>query len=247
MAEGMFRSRLPEPTVRIFTDFDGTMTQEDVGRELFRHFCGQDVFDAVRRRWDDGELTAPEAYDALCRSIPFLREKQLQDFLEPYAVDPSFPRFAEWCARQGYPLLVLSDGADRYIDILLDSAGVDIPYVSNRMHLTDSHPVMEFPYFDPRCPQIANCKSNHVALTAQDDDTIVYIGDGTSDFEAAQYADMVFARGALERYCQEQNITFRRFYSFTTVREVLSHMISQNALRRRKRAEVRRRSLWSGG
>lgn len=247
MRETGFRSHIPEPTIRIFTDFDGTMTREDVGRELFRHFCGSTVFNHIRSRWVDGAMTAPEAYDALCRSIPVLRETDLRDFLLPYEIDPSFPRFAEWCAERNYPLLILSDGADRYIDILLNKAGLSMPHLSNRMHLTPTSPDMEYPHFDPRCPSIANCKSNHVALRAQDDDLIVYIGDGASDFEAAQYADMVFARGALEQYCQEQNITFRRFYHFTTVREVLSLMISQNTLRRRKRAELRRRGLWSGG
>jgi 2-hydroxy-3-keto-5-methylthiopentenyl-1-phosphate phosphatase len=106
---------------------------------------------------------------------------------------------------------------------------------------------MHFPYYDPRCPDIAHCKSNHVALLARDEDIIVYAGDGSSDFEAAQYADMVFARGALETYCQEQNITFRRLYSFAAMRDQLDTMLQQKTLRKRKRAEVLRQQLWSSG
>lgn len=247
MQEHSFTSKMPPPTIRIYTDFDGTMTQQDVGADLFRHFSGEEYFEEIRGRWKAGELEAPVAYQALCKRISSLTMQQLRQFLEPYEIDPAFPRFMRWCEENGYPLLVLSDGVDLYIDILMERAGMEFPYLSNTMRLTGGTPLMDFPYFDSRCPEVAHCKSNQVALRSQEDDIIVYIGDGTSDFEAAGYADMVLARGALERYCQEQNITFRRFYNFTTVREILSLMISQNTLRRKKRAQVRRRRLWSGG
>ena len=242
-----FSSRMPPPTIRIYTDFDGTMTQKDVGADLFRRFSGEEYFEDIRGRWKAGELEAPAAYQALCRRISSLTMEQLHAFLEPYEIDPAFPRFKQWCEERGYPLLVLSDGVDLYIDILMERAGIEFPYLSNTMRLTGGAPLMDFPYFDSRCPDVAHCKSNQVALRSQEDDLIVYIGDGTSDFEAAGYADMVFARRSLETYCQEQNITFRRFYNFTTVREILSLMVSQNALRHRKRAKVRRRQLWAGG
>jgi len=240
-------SRLPDATIRIFTDFDGTVVPEDVGELLFRHYCGDEKFEDIRQRWDAGELTAQEAYGQLCRTIPRLTRGDLEEYCASFMIDPAFPRFAEWCAREGYPLLILSDGLDQYIDILLSRAGVQVPFLSNILELGDASPAMRFPHADPRCTALGNCKSNHVALRSQDDDLIIYIGDGSSDFEAAQYADLVFARGSLETWCQEQNITFRRFYNFTTVRDVLSHLISQNRLRRRKRAEVLRRQLWARG
>lgn len=242
-----FRSRLPEPTVRIFSDFDGTITDEDVGEDLFRHFCGDAAFEAIRAQWDSGALTAPEAYGRLCEAMGEIGTGDIRRFLERHAVDESFPRFVQWCAGEGFPLQVLSDGLDAYIFPLLEAAGVDVPVLCNRLEIRDGRARMHFPYYDGRCPEIAHCKSNHVALLSQDDDIIVYVGDGSSDFEAAQYADMVFARGALERYCQEQNITFRRFYTFAALRDQLATMLQQRTLRRRKRAEVLRRQLWSRG
>jgi len=247
MTSPRFQSTLPEATVRIFTDFDGTMTSEDVGRELYVHFCGSACFDRVRESWLEGVLTAPEAYRQLCAAIPRLTTEMLSDFLVSHEIDPSFPGFAEWCAREHYPLYILSDGVDAYITPLLEKAGVQVPVISNRMILGDGSPEISFPHFDTRCPEIAHCKSNHVALLSRDEDIIVYVGDGTSDFEAATYADLVFARGELERYCQEQNVSFRRFHNFTMIRQQLSAMISEKRLRRRKRAEVRRQQLWARG
>ena len=238
---------MPASTVRIFMDFDGTMTREDVGEELFRHFCGTEYFDAVREQWVAGKLSAIEGYTRLCEGAMELTPTALQDFLGRYEIDPSVPRFISWCEEQGFPCTIVSDGSDAYIEPLLQRAGVNIPVISNELRWERGRPVMRFPHSDARCPGIANCKSNHVALLSQDEDLIVYIGDGDSDFEAAQYADFVFARGTLERYCQEQNITFRRFYNFTTVRETLSLMLRQRKLRRRRRAEIHRQQLWARG
>ena len=43
---------------------------------------------------------------------------------------------------------------------------------------------------------------------------IFFAGDGSSDFEAAERADMVFAHRTLARHCSEQKIPFREFTDF---------------------------------
>lgn len=237
----------PSPTIRIFTDFDGTVTHEDVGKALLRRFSTEARIDEVLADWFRGAVDAVATYRRLYADMPGLTPEKLERFLADVEIDSSFPRFATWCTERGYPLVIVSDGFDAYIEPLLARVGVRAELRVNRMRLGNGAPELEFPYADPRCPQLANCKSNHVALLSRDGDLIVYVGDGSSDFEAASYADLVFARGALETWCQEHNITFRRFYSFTTVREVLSDLIERNKLRQRKRAQVLRSQLWSTG
>lgn len=246
MPDRQFATR-PSPTVRVFTDFDGTVTDTDIGDALLRHFCGEPLFDEILRQWHDGTCTAVEAYRRLFDAIPRLTGAVLDEWLRDYSLDPSFSRFVEWCDRRDYPLMILSDGFDAYIQRMLQREKLDVPFRANRLLLGSGAPCVEFPYTDQRCPQHANCKSNHMLLHAQDEDLIVYVGDGTSDFDAAMYADLVFARGVLEHWCQERNISFRRFYSFTTVREALSDLIDRRALRPGKRARVLRRQLWSTG
>ncbi len=235
------------PTIRIFTDFDGTITHEDVGEALLRRFCTETRIDELLDAWARGRVNAVDTYRHLYAGVPQLTGEMLDGFLEDYEIDPSFVRFVAWCAERAYPLVVLSDGFDAYIDRLLRRVGVRVETRINRMRLGSGSPDLEFPYSDPRCPQLANCKSNHVALLSRDEDLIVYVGDGSSDFEAASYADMVFARGALESWCQQHNITFRRFYSFTTVRDVLADLVERKKLRPGKRAQVLRRQLWLTG
>ncbi|MBE0644236.1 MAG: MtnX-like HAD-IB family phosphatase [Bacteroidetes bacterium] len=244
---GVSSTDRPQPTVRIFTDFDGTVTREDVGEALLRHFSTDEDIDATLERWSRGEVNAAETYQRLYAAAPHLTESALDAFLVGFEIDPSFARFVDWCREHRYPLTVLSDGFDAYIERLLRRAAVEVEVKANRMRLGEGAPELDFPYTDRRCPQLAHCKSNHVALLSQDEDLVIYVGDGSSDFEAAGFADMVFARGPLENWCQEHNITFRRFYSFTTVRDILSALIDQRKLRPKKRAQVLRRQLWSTG
>ncbi|HOJ02980.1 MAG TPA: MtnX-like HAD-IB family phosphatase [Bacteroidota bacterium] len=240
-------ARLPRPTVRIFTDFDGTVAPMDVGEELFRHFCGEAHLRATLHAWEAGELSGVAMYRRLLAGARGLTREALRGFLDGMHIDAHFAAFAHWCETEGYPLVVLSDGFDAYIEPLLLRAGVRVALRCNEMRFDGDEVVLHFPHADERCRETANCKSNHVALLSRDEDRVVYIGDGRSDFAAAEYADLVFARGRLEPWCQERNITFRRFENFRDVLHVLSGMIATHRLRRRAHAGLLRKQLWSTG
>jgi 2-hydroxy-3-keto-5-methylthiopentenyl-1-phosphate phosphatase len=236
------------PTLRIYVDFDGTMTKEDIGADLFRHLCGASHFDAVTGRWEKGEIDGITMYTELADKASSLSHADLHAFLAAYTLDPAFHDFLSWCEQCGYPLVILSDGFDLYINPLLEREGLSLPLRCNGMTLTDDGRMrLHFPWAHERCLQSANCKAHHVALLSRDEDRIVYIGDGRSDFEAATLADMVFAKKALETWCQQENITFRRFTDFNDIHNALSTLIRQGRLRRRKRAEILRRQLWMSG
>jgi 2-hydroxy-3-keto-5-methylthiopentenyl-1-phosphate phosphatase len=238
---------LPAPTIRIFADFDGTISPHDIGALLFRRLCGTEVFDSISARWIDGEFGGVEMYRQLAEAAVYADEHILGEFLNDYDIDPAFPAFVDWSGTYGYPVTVLSDGFDAYIEPMLARHNLRLPVFCNLLRFRQGRMRMEFPFADERCPRTANCKANHVALHSRDEDIVVYAGDGRSDFEAATMADLVFARGALETQCQKENITFRRFSTFNDVRIILSGLISQGKLRRRKRAELQRRQLWASG
>lgn len=238
---------LPHPTVRIYTDFDGTITPDDIGALLFRRLCGDSVFDAITAQWSDGQYTGVEMYTRLAASATPAGESILTDLLVDHDIDQSFPAFVQWCDAHGYPVTILSDGFDAYIEPMLARRDLRLSVRCNTLRFEHQRVIMEFPFADERCYRTANCKAHHVALLSRDEDLVVYVGDGRSDFEAAAMADLVFARGLLETHCQMENITFRRFSTFNDVRIILSGLISQGKLRRRKRAELLRRQLWTSG
>lgn len=233
--------------IRIYCDFDGTIVREDVGDKFFEHFSGPEMW-ADNKLYCDGEIPSDELYRRNIARIGAISQQDVDAFCAEYSVDPTFVTFTGWAEEQGFPLMIVSDGFDAYIEPLLARAGLAVPYVANAFRITaDGKPKVAFPHRYPDCTCSANCKRNHVLLNSADEDYIVYVGDGRSDFCPARYSDLVFARGTLETYCQEDNISFRRFDSFDDVRNVIETLTAKKRLRKPKRAELLRKSVWMSG
>lgn len=239
------RTRHP---LRFFVDFDGTIVREDVGDEFFRRFSGERTLSDTLERVQAGDLTMPDAYRLLVAALPPLTSQDLDAFCADFEIDPTFIDFLLWTEAEGHPLLVLSDGFDFYIDRLFARAGI-APRVSCNLFALgdDGHAALRFPHFDAAFPATANSKSTHILAGSEDRDTIVFAGDGTSDFDAARCADLVFARGALESFCQRENISFRAYRDFHEVRETVERLLATRTLRRPAQAALHRRAAWLGG
>jgi 2-hydroxy-3-keto-5-methylthiopentenyl-1-phosphate phosphatase len=82
---------------------------------------------------------------------------------------------------------------------------------------------------------------------AGEDDVIGYVGDGFSDQCPVQYADLVFAKGELQKFCQRENISYHLYSSFADVVDRLKPLLEKSILRKRRRAEMMRRALFARG
>src|SRR5262249_26105871 len=123
-------------------------------------------------------------------------------------------------------LTVISDGLDRVVTTMLARAGIDLPIIANRLEwLGDERWRLGFPYGRNDCRAAAgNCKC--AALTAEPATLRILIGDGRSDFCAAQTADLIFAKGALVEHCRRNDLAFVPFENFAEASHVLSELIS---------------------
>ena len=172
--------------------------------------------------------------------------------MSQFSLDPAFAVFVEFCRHRSIPVVVLSDGLDFYVERLLRKSGLgDLPFFSNHLELVEQGAVTKlvpsFPHTDAECLVCGNCKRNHLLTLSGDDDIIVYIGDGISDRCPVRYADIVFAKGRLIRYCQEQNITYHEFRTFVDVRGRLEVILQQKRIRKRREAEMARRDAFAQG
>jgi 2-hydroxy-3-keto-5-methylthiopentenyl-1-phosphate phosphatase len=80
-----------------------------------------------------------------------------------------------------------------------------------------------------------------------DDDIIVYVGDGYSDRCPIRYADIVFAKGQLIKYCQELNITYFEFDHFGDVQLKMEEVVQRKRIRHRQEAAMARREVFMQG
>jgi len=233
--------------IRIYCDFDGTVITTDAGNAFFERFSGPSMWED-NTLYRNGSISAQELYRRNAAKISGLTSAKIDSFCRECIVDPSFPPFHRWLLDRGYPCLIVSDGFDVYIERILTSAQLDIPYRANTMVVREAGTCsVDFPYSFPDCTCSANCKRNHLLLNSGDADYIVYIGDGISDFCPAQYADIVFAKGALETFCQQQNITFKRYTGFDDVRRALEEMSAKRKLKQPLRARLLRNAVWMSG
>lgn len=103
--------RLDKTRVHIFSDFDGTITEQDTLIFLTTHLGGgSELVAAIGRLLRAGQLSLREGIAAEMRSIraPFADAAKL--LREQVRLDPHFKAFAQWCHAQALPLTILSAG-----------------------------------------------------------------------------------------------------------------------------------------
>jgi len=205
--------------VAIFCDFDGTVSERDVGYHLFHHFSGGRN-DALLPDWKAGRLSTRDCLRLeaeMVRAAP----ADILAFLEDYDLDPTFPRFVEFCRERGVPLVILSEGMDFYIKRLLGKHGLGgLTVFSNIGHFENGGLRIEFPYRTRTCEGCGNCKATRIAeyrAQVEGDCRTIFIGDGYSDACAAGEADEVFAKKDLQKYCDAEGIAYTAFTDFDDV------------------------------
>jgi 2,3-diketo-5-methylthio-1-phosphopentane phosphatase len=232
--------------LRLFVDFDGTITRKDVGNAFFAHFGGTQATEAVRV-YRDGGMTAQECFRTEAGAMGNVNRQGLLDFIDHQEFDPTFTSFVAWCRSRELPLTVLSDGLDLYVDRILERAGcADVPRTTNHGEVATgpdgaNRLTLAFPHADAVCTRCGSCKRNVMLTGSGDEDVICYIGDGFSDFCPVQYADVVFAKSQLQTFCQSMNISYYPYASFDEVRVRLEGLLNKPRLRHRRAASVMRR------
>jgi 2,3-diketo-5-methylthio-1-phosphopentane phosphatase len=237
--------------IRVFCDFDGTVAAEDIGNHLFRHFSGPEA-ERIVEGYLSGTKSAVECLSEECAAAKNVTPEALARFVDGFRIDPHFADFVEFCKKHDIPVAILSDGLDFYVGRVLQNHSLGhIEWYANKLELRQSDEgyimVASFPYTDSECLQCGNCKRNHMLTMSGDDDIIVYIGDGISDRCPVRYADIVFAKKGLIKYCQEQNITFHEFSTFRDVQNKFRELVSRKRLRKRREAEMARRDVFAQG
>ncbi len=226
--------------VYIFTDFDGTITLEDLGDKLFVDF-GQ--FEPYHSELLSHRLNIRQYWEHLFASLPdHVGEQFINGWAVAQQVDMYFKEFVEFCRGNGLPLSVVSDGFDIYIDPVLSNINQsELKVYCNKAKRQAGKWQLTYPLATESCGcLVASCKRNAILKDVPTDAFVIYIGDGYSDFCVAQYADIVFAKKSLARYCFEQKMPHHNWRSFFDILSVLRKILHSKLLRPRHQARLRR-------
>ncbi|AQZ18586.1 YNL010W [Zygosaccharomyces parabailii] len=222
----------------IFTDFDGTVTQEDSNDYLTDNLgFGKEkrlkVFDGVI----DGTTTFRDAFSQMLDSIHTPFPECLDILTKHIDLDPGFKDTLKWSLENNVPIVVVSSGMRPIIKHLLTSlVGEDsinkIDIVSNEV---DIHKDGEWnivyiddgPFGHDKSKTIDRYKRKYEAESSEKP-IYFYCGDGVSDLSAAKDCDLLFARRGkdLVRYCKKQDVPFREFDSFEDILASIKQVLS---------------------
>lgn len=231
---------------KIFVDFDGTITRQDVGDAIFREFGNAAETDKIIAALLSGEITARKCWELLFSAVNNIDKIKLDSFIDRIEIDQTYHQFQDYCSRNEIESFVLSDGFDYYINRIFQKENLKQEKVfANHLIINEKNELIpSFPYFDIDCQTSANCKRNHILNNSQDDDFTVYIGDGNSDKYSTQFCDFVFAKDDLLKYCEKERITFFPFDNFEDVITRLESLKLKKRLKKRHQAELKRKEIY---
>lgn len=205
----------------MFVDYDGTVTNVDTFDVLVQHFSGPEEWARLEEHLQHGSMTLR---DVLAAQASFVRGsvEDADALLARQArVDPAFKPFVERCAREGTAVTIVSSGISPLIERALARNGVrGVPVLANDVTAGNGW-VMHFRDASAN----GHDKARAVREAAARGETVAYVGDGYSDYDAALAAQLRFAkRGrSLERFLKEKGVRFTPFDSFAEIEQELFH------------------------
>jgi 2-hydroxy-3-keto-5-methylthiopentenyl-1-phosphate phosphatase len=236
--------------LRIFCDFDGTITIYDTWIEIGEYFIeDKEKWHNVITLFEKQKIGARECFIRECGLIKDFNVEQFNKIIDNQRLDPGFIKFSQYCNTKGIPLTILSEGMDYYIERILKNYGINLPYFSNKFVLHDDKKSfhLEFPYSDSDCTKCGTSKRNLLMNMTGDDEISVFIGDGFSDACVANYADVVFAKKSLASYCWKNNITYFDWSGFQDIQNKLEKLFSMKTIKHRQAAKLKRREVYLRG
>ncbi len=234
-------------SVKVFIDFDGTITKKDVGANIFLEFGDSEAAYEIIYGFRDGKLTATETWDGLLNTIKEPVKEKISEFVSVFEIDDHFKDFLGFLREREIEFFVISDGFKFYIDSIFKREGIEAPCFSNDLKFVDGGLELVYPYTDEHCTKCANCKRNHVVSLSGDHEYSVFIGNGSSDVCAALHCDYIFAKESLLKYCELNRVSYYPYRDFRDVQARLTELLGKKRLKKRHQAELLRKKLYMQG
>jgi 2-hydroxy-3-keto-5-methylthiopentenyl-1-phosphate phosphatase len=207
-------------TMKIFCDFDGTVTVRDNIASIMREFgderCEQLKNDVLSQR-----ISIREGVEKMFALIPSAKKEEIIQYLRETAeIREGFARFTAFANVQRIPLYIVSGGMDFFVYRLLEGIIDESDIYCNKTSFKNEFIHVQWPNpCDEHCETqgCGLCKPSLIRKLSATDDIKIVIGDSITDLEAAKLADIVFARDYLQEKCEELNIQHIPFATFDDI------------------------------
>lgn len=205
-------------------DFDGTVTDKDIGDEVCDRFAPPE-WKAIDDAWVRNELSLPEAQRRMWALARASREEAVAYAREVGHRRSGLGALLDEVARRGGEAWLASGGFDFYVEALLgDEAARFTRRYYNSTRFEAGRIEVGFPHEALACAKCAVCKGKVCDLARTVAPRVVFVGDGSSDRCAVGRADRLFAveGGILDRHCATHGAAVTRFRTLTEVADALA-------------------------
>ena len=197
-------------------DFDGTITEEDASFFLLDTFAQGD-WRRLLRDYKEHRISVGEFNTKAFAMVKDDKPTLLEALKGKVKVRAGLHGLVNYCLREGFRLVIVSNGLDFYIKAVLKDLGLE----NIEVHAAQAsfHPEgMKVQYVGPDGERLEDgFKEAYIKSFLKLGYRVIYIGNGDSDFAPAKYAHYVFATGDLLAYCKDNNLKYKPFENFIDV------------------------------
>jgi 2-hydroxy-3-keto-5-methylthiopentenyl-1-phosphate phosphatase len=209
--------------ILVQSDFDGTITEEDISFLLLDAFAQGD-WRRLLGEYKEHKISVGEFNTRAFAMVKADESRLLEALKDGVKVRAGFRELVSYCLEKGLRLVIVSNGLDFYIRAVLKELGLgDLEVYAAQASF---HPTgMKVQYVGPDGKRVNDgFKEAFIESFLRLGYRVIYIGNGESDVAPAKYAHHVFATGDLLAYSKENNLNCKPFKDFREVVEDLEQV-----------------------
>ena len=209
----------------IFSDFDGTITEHDVIISIMEKFAPPEWIDIKNKILYERTVTLKAGVEKLFSLIESSKKNEITNFVKEKAkLREGFADFLNFCKEENIEFNVLSGGLDFHIEPVLEKFRNKLKIFCNKANFSSKNIKIDYEYLPKNCTLCGDCgfcKIEVIEKYPKEKFIRILIGDSLTDLAASKVVDVVFARGDLIKYLEQEKISFIPFNDFHEVKEQL--------------------------
>jgi len=197
-------------------DFDGTITEEDMGYLLLGSFAGEG-WRRLLTEYREGRMSVGYFNTKSFAMVKADRQTLIEFVRSRVRIRAGFHELLAYCRQKDFKFVIVSNGLVFYIEAILGNIGIDnIDILAAQNNFTPTG--IEAKYIGPEGNQIQDgFKEAYIRLFLGRGYRVVYVGNGMSDASPAKQAHHLFATGELLAYCKKTNLNCTPFADLNDV------------------------------
>jgi 2-hydroxy-3-keto-5-methylthiopentenyl-1-phosphate phosphatase len=189
----------------IQSDFDGTITEEDVSFVLLDTFAQGD-WRQLLQQYRENKISVGDFNTRAFAMVKASSEDLLRVVRDNVKLREGLHNLVDYCQERGFRFLIVSNGLDFYIKSILEDVGLG--NIEVHAAQTKFNPDgLEVQYIGPDGTLLnRGFKEAYTKLFLKQGYQVICLGNGPSDIFPASLAKHVFARDGLLTACKEKKL-----------------------------------------